>query len=89
MAGDLYYHVALKAGPVAYDLSNDLTALTIEEEGGKPDQLTIDISDSYKVFSHALQEGVEVEVDLSARCGRASRPRGRDEGHYRRHRRRV
>jgi len=64
MASDLYYHVALKAGPVAYDLSHDLTAFTIEEEGGKPDQLIIDISDPYKIFSHALQEGVELEVDL-------------------------
>lgn len=64
MASDLYYRVSVSAGAAAYDLSNDLTALAIEEESGKPDQLTVELSDPYKVLSHALQEGMTVEVDI-------------------------
>lgn len=64
MAGDLYYHVSVTAGGASYDLSHDLTSLSIDEEGGKPDQLSVELSDPYKVLGHALQEGMEVEVDI-------------------------
>lgn len=64
MNGDLYYRVSVKAGSARYDLSQDLTSLLIEEDSGKPDQLTVTMSDPFKVLSHALQEGMEVEVDL-------------------------
>ena len=64
MARDLFCCVSVKVGSVAFDLSHDLTSFTIEEDSGKPDQLVINISDPYKVFGHALQEGVEIEVDL-------------------------
>ncbi len=64
MSRDLYYRVSVRAGTASYDLSHDLTGLTIEEDEHKPDQLTVDLSDPYKVLSHALQEGMEVEVDL-------------------------
>ena len=65
MSRDLYYRVSVSAGTsAAYDLSHDLTGMTIEEDGQKPNQLTVDLSDPYKVLSHALQEGMDVEVDL-------------------------
>jgi hypothetical protein len=64
MSQDLYYRVGVNAGSAAYDLSQDLTALTIDEESGKPGQLSIDMSDPFKVLGHALQEGMDIEVDL-------------------------
>ncbi|TVP48067.1 MAG: phage late control D family protein [Gemmatimonadales bacterium] len=64
MAGELYYQVTVKAGFTTYDLSDDLTSFTLDEEEGKPDALTLRLADPYRVLSHALQEGMEVEVDL-------------------------
>lgn len=64
MASDLYYRVSVSAAAAAYDLSHDLTSLVIEEESGKPDQLTVELSDPFKVLGHALQEGMQVEVDI-------------------------
>jgi phage protein D len=61
---DLYYRVSVSAGSAAYDLSHDLTGMTIEEDEAKPNLLSVELSDPYKVLSHALQEGMEVEVDL-------------------------
>ncbi|WP_373499810.1 phage late control D family protein [Desulfococcus sp.] len=66
MSGDLYYRVSVSAGAAAYDLSHDLTTLTVDEEASRPHQLVVELSDPYKVLSHALQEGMEVEVDLGA-----------------------
>lgn len=64
MAGDLFYRVSIRADSAEYDLSHDLSSFTIEETSGKPDALTVNLSDPHKVFSHALQEGMMVEVDL-------------------------
>ncbi len=64
MSGDLYYRVSVSAGGAGYDLSHDLTTLTVDEESSRPHQLVVTMSDAYKVLSHALQEGMEVEVDL-------------------------
>ncbi len=64
MTGDLYYRVSISAGPAAYDLSHDLTALTVDEQGSRPHQLTVELGDPYKVLGHALQEGMSVDVDL-------------------------
>ncbi len=64
MAQDLYYRVSIKAGGAGYDLSHDLSSFTIEEAGAKPDMLTLQLSDPFKVFGHAFQEGMEVEVEL-------------------------
>ena len=64
MSHDLFYRVSINAEGVSYDLSQDLSSFTIEEDSTKPDQITIQVSDPFKVFSHALQEGMEVEVDL-------------------------
>ena len=64
MGNDLYYRVSVKAGSAQFDLSHDLTSLTLEEDSTRPDQLTVVMSDPFKVLSHAIQEGMEVEVDL-------------------------
>lgn len=49
---------------VSYDLSTDISNLTISEESGKPDELRLEIADQHKTFSHALQVGMDIEVDL-------------------------
>lgn len=64
MSTDLFYRVSVLAPAAAYDLSNDLGALTLEQREMQPDLLIVDLSDPYKVFSHALQEGMNVEVEL-------------------------
>lgn len=64
MKNDLYYRVFIIAGSATYDLSHDLSSLTVEESGAGPDKLTIEMADPFKVYSHALQEGMQVETDL-------------------------
>ena len=64
MGDDLYYHVTVHAGRASYDLSHDLASFTLDEEEGKPDALTLEVPDPYRVLGHALQEGMEIEVDL-------------------------
>ena len=64
MVDDLFYHVQIKAGDAIYDLSQDITSLTIEETSAEADMLTMQLSDPYKVFGHAFQEGMEVVIDL-------------------------
>lgn len=64
MSEELYYNITVGAAGVTYDLSSDISSLTISEESGKPDQLTIEISDQYKTFSHAMQIGMDIEVDI-------------------------
>ncbi len=61
---ELYYRVHVQAGASGYDLSHDLSSFMVEEDARRPDQLTVELSDPFKVLSHALQEGMEVEVDL-------------------------
>lgn len=61
---DLYYRVLVSAAGASYDLSEDLSSFSIEEEEGKADELTIRLSDPFKVFGHAFQEGMDVEVDV-------------------------
>jgi uncharacterized protein len=61
---ELFYRVSIEAGDAEYDLSHDLSSLTIEEDSAQADKLTINLSDPSKVFSHAFQEGMAVEVDL-------------------------
>ena len=64
MPADLYYRVSIQAGGASYDLSPALSTLVVEEDTARPDQLTLTLSDPYKVYSHALREGMAVEVDL-------------------------
>ncbi len=64
MADDLFYRVAVSAPGATYDLSSDLGSMTVEERASQPAKLTVELNDPFKVFSHALQEGMGVEVDL-------------------------
>lgn len=64
MENDLYYRVSVKAADAKYDLSDHLSALTIDETGDSPDQLSLELNDPFKVVSHAVQEGMDVEVEL-------------------------
>jgi phage protein D len=64
MPGDLFYRVKVSAAGADYDLSADLTSLSIEEDEARPALLTVNLADPYKVFGHALQEGMDVEVEL-------------------------
>ena len=64
MNNDLFYKVSVMAGTVSHDLSHDIASLTVEENGSGPVQLTVEAPDPYKVNSHALQEGMEIETDL-------------------------
>lgn len=61
---DLYFRVLITAQGVSYDLSGDLTSLTVEEDDRMADKLTVVVPDPFQVFSYALQEGMDVEVDL-------------------------
>lgn len=61
---DLYYRVSIKASGAAFDLSPNVSSLLVEEDQHNPDMLTVNMGDPHKVFSHAFQEGMEVEVDL-------------------------
>jgi phage protein D len=60
----IFYRVTVSAAGASYDLSPDLSSFTIEEDHRQPDRLVIEVQDPYKVFSHALREGMEVEVEL-------------------------
>jgi phage protein D len=75
--GDLYYRVGVTASGTAYDLSDDLSSVTVEQHEGEPDALTVNVSDPFKVLSHALQEGMDVEVELGTDDDHAVVFRGR------------
>jgi phage protein D len=75
--GDLYYRVGVSASGSAYDISGDLSSLSIDQHEGEPDALTVDVSDPFKVLSHALQEGMDVEVELGTDDDHAVVFRGR------------
>lgn len=64
MPQELYYNISVGLTGISYDLSQDISNLTISEESGKPDQLSCEVSDRYKTFSHALQVGMDIEVDI-------------------------
>lgn len=64
MSQELFYNITVGLSGVSYDLSADISSLIISEESGKPDQMTIEISDQYKSFSHALKVGMDIEVDI-------------------------
>jgi Bacteriophage probable baseplate hub protein len=64
VSNDLFYSVNVDASGAPYDLSDDITSLVIDQQEGSPDHLTVNVSDPFKVLSHALQEGMDIEVDL-------------------------
>lgn len=61
---ELFYNISVSVTGVSYDLSGDVASLTLSEESGKPDQLTLEVTDRHKTLSHALQVGMVVEVDI-------------------------
>lgn len=77
MPVELFYHVQVTAGGGTYDLSGDIASFTLDEAEGRPDHLTVQVPDPYKVFSHAFQEGMEVQVDLGTTQDHAIVFRGR------------
>ena len=44
MPGDLYYRVSVSAGGAEYDLSHDLSSLTVEQREGQSDALSVEVS---------------------------------------------
>jgi phage protein D len=64
MAKDLFYSITVDTDDADYDLSDDISALTVDQQEGRPDHLTVELNDPFKVFSHALQEGMGILVDL-------------------------
>lgn len=77
MGGDLYYRVSVSAGGADYNASDDISSLTVDQHEGQPDALSVEIADQYKVLSHALQEGMDVEVELGTDDDHAVIFRGR------------
>jgi len=74
---DLYYRVTVKASGASYELSDDLSSLTIDQKEGQPDALSVEVSDPFKVLGHGLQEGMDVEVELGTDDDHALVFRGR------------
>ena len=64
MDTELYYQVLISAEGASYDLSTDLASLSIEEDTSQPSMLMISVDDPYKALSHALQEGMDIQVDI-------------------------
>lgn len=64
METELYYQVLIIAEGISYDLSKDASSLSVEEDTLQPGMLTVTVDDPYKVLSHALQEGMEIQVDV-------------------------
>jgi phage protein D len=75
--GDLYYRVSVSAPGASCDLSDDLSSFTVDQQEGKPDALSVEVADPYKVLSHAVQEGMDVEVELGTDDDHAVVFRGR------------
>ena len=62
MQDDLFYRLIVSAGAASYDLSHDIASFTWEQKDSEPDQLTLVVPDGHKVMSHALREGMRVEL---------------------------
>ncbi|PCC73776.1 Phage protein D [Nannocystis exedens] len=77
MADTLFYQVLVTSGGASYDLSRDLASFTWEQDDTRPDQLTLLVPDGHKVFSHALQEGMKVELSFGTDVEHAVVFRGR------------
>jgi phage protein D len=64
MSRDLFYRVGVTASAARYDLSSDVGSLTLEERESEPTKLLLELMDPFKVFSYALQDGMELEAEL-------------------------
>lgn len=65
-ASDSYCSVLLRAGAATYELAHDLDTLTIDDDATRPNQLEITLNDPFTVLSHAVREGMQLEVDLGS-----------------------
>ena len=61
MPESLFYKIIVKSGGAEYDLSTDISSINWEQSDERPDRVTLQIPDPYKVFGHALREGTHVE----------------------------
>jgi uncharacterized protein len=75
--GDLYYRLTVSSSGVSYETSDDLSSLTIEQSEGVPDSLVAELADPFKVLSHAIQEGMDIEAELGTDDDHAVVFRGR------------
>src|SRR4051812_33163970 len=64
MGADLFYRVTVSAAGAAYDLSDDVVSLTIDQRDAEPDALSLQVNDPTMALGSALQEGMDVEVEL-------------------------
>jgi hypothetical protein len=77
VAGDLYYRIGITAPGATYDLSNDIGSLTVEQRSSQPAKVTIDMNDPFKVFGHAIQQGMGLAVEVGTADDHALVFRGR------------
>jgi len=61
---DLFYQVVVTAGMVSHDLSSAISSLVLEEHHRLPATLSLELADPFKIYGHALREGMDVELDL-------------------------
>ncbi len=64
MPAGLYYRVGVTAPGTTYDLSDDIGSLIVEQRASQPAKVTIEMYDPFKVFGHAVQEGMQLDVEL-------------------------
>lgn len=66
MNADSYVSLRVSAGPAHYDLARELESFNLDDDATKPSQLDVTISDAFRVLSHAVREGMTVEVELGS-----------------------
>ena len=69
--------MSVNSSGVAYDASDDISSLNIEQQEGMSDSLTAELADPFKVLSHAIQEGMDIEAELGTDDDHAVVFRGR------------
>jgi phage protein D len=77
VSGNLYWRLSVNSSGVAYDASDDISSLNIDQQEGMSDCLTAELADPFKVLSHAIQEGMDIEVELGTDDDHAVVFRGR------------
>jgi hypothetical protein len=77
VADDLYYRIGITAAGVTYDLSDHIGSLTVEQRSSQPAKVTIDMNDPFKVFGHAIQQGMGCTVEVGTAEDHALVFRGR------------
>jgi phage protein D len=59
-----YFSVKIASGEHAYELARDVDSFTVDHEASRPSELEVTLGDPFHVFSHAVREGLTVEVSL-------------------------